>query len=119
MNIPRVIQKALAGKVPSGDGYLHGSELRIMFLGAALALALITPGAGLAEESEANKSEFVPSTLYLGLPRLLDRDDRIFLAQNPTGTTDTLPQPSSTETPAKPRKPLRFEETETGKSYLL
>ena len=119
MNTPRVIQKALAGKVPSGNGYLHGSELRIMFLGAALALALITPGAVFAEESKANKSEFVPSMLYLGLPRPLDGDDRYFLAQNPTGATDTPPKPSSEETPAKPKKPLRFEETKAGKSYLL
>jgi hypothetical protein len=90
-----------------------------MFLGAALALALITPGAVFAEESKANKSEFVPSMLYLGLPRPLDGDDRYFLAKNPTGATDTPPKPSSEETPAKPKKPLRFEETKAGKSYLL
>ncbi|MCR4300612.1 MAG: DUF3943 domain-containing protein, partial [Sulfuricaulis sp.] len=96
---------------------MHGIEFRLVFLGAVL--ALITPGVGLANESEANKSEFVPGTLSLGLPLPFNRYDQYIVAQNPAGTTDIPPQPSSTEIPAKPRKPLRFEETEAGKSYLL
>ena len=119
MKTPRAIRKTLAGKVPSGDGYLHGSEFRMVFLGAALVLSLIAPGVGLAEESAANKNELAPATLNLGLPLPFDGDDRYFLAQNPTGATDTPPKPSSEETPAKPKKPLRFEETKAGKSYLL
>jgi Domain of unknown function (DUF3943) len=119
MKTPRAILKALASKAQGEEGMMHGSELRWVFLGAALALALITPNAGLAEESEANKSEFVPATLELDLPLPFNWDDRIFLTQNPTGTTQAPPRPSSAETPAKPRKPVRFEETEAGKSYLL
>jgi hypothetical protein len=119
MKTPRAILKALAGKALGGEVFMHRSEFRMVFLGAALALALITPGAGLAGESEANKIKVVQATLSLVLPLPFDRYDRYILAQNPTGTTQTPPQPSSTETPAKPRKPLRFEETEAGKSYLL
>ena len=119
MKMPRAMLKALAGKVPGEDGSLHGSGFIMVLLGATLVFSLITPGAGLAGESEANKSELVPATLDLGLQPSLDLDDRYILAQNPTGTTQTPPQPSSTEPPAKPKKPLRFEETEAGKSYLL
>lgn len=119
MKTPRAMFKALAGKVPGQAGSLYGSEFIMVLFGVALVLALITPGAGLAEESEANKSELVPATLNLGLQASLDRDDRYILAQNATGTTQTPSKPSSTEPPAKPKKPLRFEETKTGKSYLL
>jgi len=108
---------ALAGMAPGGEGILHNVEIKMVFLGAALALVLITSGAVLAGKYEAEKSEFVPNTLDLGLQPPLDRYD--LLAQNPTATTDTPPQPSSTEPPAKPKKPLRFEETKAGKSYLL
>jgi len=89
----------------------------MVLLGASLVFSLIAPRAGLADESATNKSGFVPATLDLGLLPPLDRYDLV--AQNPAGTTDTPPKPSSTETPAKPRKPLRYVETETGKSYLL
>lgn len=119
MKTPRAILRASAGKAPGGEGMTHGSEFRWVFLGTVLALALITPGTGFAGEFEMNKGEFVPDTLYLGLPLPFYGDDRIFLAQNPAGAAEIPPQPSSTETPAKPRKPLRFEETESGKSYLL
>ncbi len=119
MKTPRAILRALVGKVPGGDGYLPGSDFRMVFLGAALALALITPGTGLAEESGMDKIELVPATLNLGLQPPLDQNDRYFLAQNPTDTTQTPPKPSSKEAPAKPKKPLRFEETKAGKSYLL
>ncbi len=119
MKTPCVIQKALAGKAPGGDGILYDVEIRMVFLGAALALALITPGAVLAGKSAADKNELVPATLDLGLQPSLNRHDQYLLSQNSTGTTQTLPQPSSTEPPAKPKKPLRFEETEAGKSYLL
>ncbi|WP_372521662.1 DUF3943 domain-containing protein [Sulfuricaulis sp.] len=119
MKTPNAILKALAGKALVGDKSLHGSEFRMVFFCAALALALVTPGAGLAEESEAKKSEFVPDELDLGLPLPLDRHDRYILAQNPAATTSTPPKPSSEELPAIPKKPLRFEETEAGKSYLL
>ncbi len=91
----------------------------MVFPCAVLALALIIPRVGLAVESEVNKDEIVTSTLHLGLPQPIDRHDQYFLAQNPTGTTETPPKPSSKETPAKPRKPLRYVETEGGKSYLL
>ncbi|MDO8705177.1 MAG: DUF3943 domain-containing protein [Sulfuricaulis sp.] len=119
MKTPRAILKALAGKAPGGNRSSHGSEFRMVFLGAALTLALITPSVGLAEEPGANNSEFVPATLDLGLPLPLDQPDRYLLAQNSTGTTQIPPKPSSKEPPAKPKKPLRFEETEAGKSYLL
>lgn len=119
MNAPGAILKVLAGKVPGADGSLHGSGFRMVFVCAALALSLNAPSAGLAEESGANKNGLAPATLNLGLPIPFDRYERYILAQNPTGTTKTPPQLSSTEIPAKPRKPLRFEETETGKSYLL
>ncbi|MHB8474478.1 MAG: DUF3943 domain-containing protein [Gammaproteobacteria bacterium] len=119
MKTLRAIFKALAGKATGGNEPLHGSGLGMVFLGAILALALIAPGTGLAEESGTDKSDFVPAKLNLGLQPPLDRDDRYILAQNPTGTTDTPPKPSSKETPAKPKKPLRYVETKAGKSYLL
>jgi len=117
MKTPRAMLKGLTAKVPGGDGSLHGGEFRMVLLGAALVFSLIAPRAGRADESAANKSGFAPTTLDLGLLPPLDRYDLV--AQNPAGTTDTPPKPSSTETPAKPRKPLRYVETETGKSYLL
>lgn len=117
MKTPRAMLRDLTAKAPGGDGSLYGGEFRMVLLGAALMFSLIAPRAGLADESAADKSGFVPATLDLGLPLPFDRYDLV--AQNPAGTTDTPPKPSSTETPAKPRKPLRYVETETGKSYLL
>lgn len=117
MKTPRAILKGLTAQAPGRGGSLHGGEFRMVLLGAALVFLLIAPRAGLADESATNKSGFVPATLDLGLLPPLDRYDLV--AQNPAGTTDTPPKPSSTETPAKPRKPLRYVETETGKSYLL
>lgn len=119
MKTPRAILTALAGRALGGDGSLHGSEFTMVFLGSALGLALITPGVGLAEESEPNKSDFVPATLNIGMQLPLDRYDRYLLAQNPTSTTNTSPQVASTAPDTNTRKPDLFGETEAGKSYLL
>lgn len=119
MKAPRAILKVLAGMGLGGDGSLHGIEFRRVFLVSALALALITPSAGLAGESEANNSEFVPATHDLGLQLPLDRNDRYFLTQNPTGPMNSSPKAASTAPNTGSKKPLRFGETEAGKSYLL
>lgn len=119
MKAPHAILKALASKVQEGSEPLRVIESSMVFLGAAIALAFITPGAGLAEESGMNKSEVIPATLNFGLQPSPDRYDRYIIAQNPTGTTPAPPKPSSEETPAEPRKPLRYVESESGKSYLL
>jgi hypothetical protein len=96
---------------------LHGDNLRIAFLCAALTLALITPG--LAEESERHRGEVVPTALSSG-PRLpLDWYDRYLLAQNPAGAAPTLPKATSAVPDTKVRKPGPYAETEADKNYLL
>jgi Domain of unknown function (DUF3943) len=85
---------------------------------AALALALITPRVGLAEESEANHGEFVPATPALGLKLPLDWYDRYLLAQNPAATARASPQ-APYATPKAERSYLLPAEEVLGFSILL
>ncbi|MHB8535733.1 MAG: DUF3943 domain-containing protein [Sulfuricaulis sp.] len=119
MKTLRAIFKALAGKAMGGNESMHASGFRMVFLGASLALMLVAPGTGLAVESVADQSGLVLDRLNLGWKLPPDQHEQYFLAQNPTGTTDNPTKPSSKETPAKPKKPLRYVETKAGKSYLL
>lgn len=114
MKTLRAILMALAGKALGSA--LPGRKFSRLCLWFSLALALITPGAGFAEESEANKSEFVPYSPMLGLQLPLDRHVQYFLAQN---SASTAPQAASAEPDTNTRKPDRFGEPEAGKSYLL
>ena len=68
------------------------SAVKIALLGVALALALIAPRAGLAEESEANEGEFIPAPPTFGLKLPLDWYDRYWLAQIPAGAPPTSPK---------------------------
>jgi hypothetical protein len=90
---------------------MHRGFDKIAFLGAVLALALVMPRVGLAEESGANKGEFIPAAPNPDLPRPLDWYDRYLLAQNPAGATTAL---SDTKVSKPP-----YADTEADKSYLL
>lgn len=119
MNTLRAILKSLAGAVLNGDFFSPASELGMVFLGSALALGLITPGVGLAEESALEMDGYVPAMNNVGSPLPIDRTDRYLLAQNPAGVTHTLPKADSTSPDGNTRKPDRFGEMQAGKSYLL
>jgi hypothetical protein len=113
----RAILKASVGKAPGASRSMQGDEVKIAFLGAALALALIMPRVGLAEESGANKGEFVPATPAFGLKLPLDWYDQYLLAQNPTGTPPASPKAPSAALDTQARKPVPFAEVD--KSTLL
>lgn len=119
MKMPRAILQALSGKPLGGDGCLHGNAFRMLFLGSALASALITPGAGHAEETEANNSEPDPASFNFGMRQALGHYNQYLLSQNPASTTDTSPQTVSTIPDTNARPPDRFGETGAGKSYLI
>ena len=96
-----------------------GSELKILFLGAALAWALITSGVGHAEEPEANQNEVVPATLTLRLQQTLDLNDQSILAQGPASVTQIAPPATSLPPDTVTQQPYRFGNTPADKDYLL
>ena len=119
MKTPRTILKTLASNSLGRNGALHGGEFRMLFLGSALAFALITPGAGHAGEAEANESELVPASFNFGMQQALGQHTQYLLAQYPANTTDTSLQAAPTVQDTHTSPPDRFGETETGKSYLI
>ena len=85
------------------------------FLGAALPLALITPGVGLAEESGAH--EFVPAALNPGLRLPRDWYDRYLLAQKSAGPTPPASKAASAVPDAQAGKPVQYPEAD--KNYVI
>jgi len=93
-------------------------------LGAAFALSLFTQRVGLAQESGADKGEFVPKGPNAGLRLPPYRYSWYLLAQN-TGDPDPAPTPGSLSPTApkaapgaQPGKPVRAER-KPDKSYLV
>ncbi len=117
MKMPRAILKA-----PGARGSLHGDGVKIAFLGVALALALTTQRVGLAQESGADKGEFVPNGPNAGLRLPQYRYSWYFLAQNPASPAPTpgslKPTAPKAAPGAQPGKPVRAER-EPDKSYLI
>jgi hypothetical protein len=101
------------------DGTWHDTGVGMVFLASVLALVLMTPVAGLAEEAEAYEGKLVPATLDLGLRPPRDRHGLDLLAQDVDSTTHIPPRPSFTATDTNTRKPERFGETNADKSYLI
>lgn len=117
MKTQREILKALAGKALGGDRYLNGREFVLLFLGAAIALALTSPGVGYAAEAKTNNRELVP-TIYPGLQLSFDRY-RLSLALNSADKAHTSPRSDFTTPDANAIEPDRFGNTEDGKSYFI
>ena len=98
---------------------MHRGFDKFAFLGAVLALALVMPRVGLAQESGTNNGEFIPVVFDTGLRLPRDWYDRYLLAQNSTGAAATSPGATSALADTKGRKPGPYAEPEADKNYLL
>ena len=120
MKTPRAIPRT-----PGAGGFWRGDTFKIALLGTAFVLAFITQRIGLAEESGADKGEFVPKGPNAGLRLPQYRYSWYFLAQN-TDNPAPAPAPGSLRPTApkaapgaQPGKPVRAERGEPDKSYLI